>query len=103
MSVTELKLTNYRGAQALRLEFPERLHVFYGVNGAGKSTVLDAIAIMLSWFVSRTRHSGGAGRPIADGDITKAIKHRHRGRKTTGVLWQNRREDSGRPDGVDNH
>jgi predicted ATP-binding protein involved in virulence len=70
MSVTELKLTNYRGAKSLRLEFSEMLLVFYGVNGAGKSTVLDAIAIMLSRAVSRIRHSGGSGRPIADSDIS---------------------------------
>ena len=70
MNVTELKLTNYRGAKSLRLEFPEKLHVFYGVNGAGKSTALDAIAILLSWVVSRIRHSSRLGRPIADSDIT---------------------------------
>ena len=78
MKVSELKLTNYRGAQSLRIEFPERLHVFYGVNGAGKSTVLDAIAIMLSWVVSRIRHSGGSGRPLADSDITN-------GKSFTGI------------------
>lgn len=70
MSVTKLKLTNFRGVHSLLLEFPERLHVFYGVNGAGKSTVLDAIAVMLSWAVSKIRHPGGSGRPIGDDDIT---------------------------------
>lgn len=70
MKIKSLTLTNYRGIQSLGLEFHENLNVFFGVNGAGKSTVLDAIAIMLSWAVSRIRHSGTAGRPILETEIT---------------------------------
>lgn len=69
MKVARLNLTNFRGALSLQLELHERLNVFYGVNGAGKSTVLDAIAIMLSWAVSRIRHSAASGRPIGESDI----------------------------------
>lgn len=71
MKIRELKLTNYRGvSSSLQLNFDEGITVFYGVNGAGKSTVLDAIAIMFSWAVSRIRHSNSPGRPIAESDIT---------------------------------
>lgn len=70
MNIQKLSLTNYRGVQSLTLDFHERLNVFFGVNGAGKSTVLDAIAIMLSWAVSRIKHQGIAGRPILETDIT---------------------------------
>jgi len=70
MQVTELSLANYRGAHSLTLQFDPKLNVFFGVNGAGKSTVLDAIAIMLSWTVSRIRHAGASGRPIAEIDIS---------------------------------
>jgi len=70
MKIRRLSLINYRGALSLTLDFPERLNVFFGVNGAGKSTVLDSIAVMLSWAVSRIRHSGGSGRPISETDIT---------------------------------
>ena len=70
MKIKSLSLTNYRGVRSLTLEFHKNLNVFFGVNGAGKSTVLDAIAIMLSWAVSRIRHSGTAGRPILETDIT---------------------------------
>jgi predicted ATP-binding protein involved in virulence len=73
MKVSSLVLTNFRGVKSLNLQFNERLHLFYGVNGAGKSTVLDAIALMLSWVVSRIRHSGTSGRPIAETDITNGI------------------------------
>lgn len=69
MILTEIEMTNYRGASALKLEFNEKLNIFFGMNGAGKSTVLDAIALMLSWPVSRIRHTGNAGRLITEGEI----------------------------------
>lgn len=70
MKAAKLNLKNFRGAQSLQLDLHERLNVFHGDNGAGKSTVLDAVAIMLSWAVNRFRHSGASGRPIAESDIT---------------------------------
>lgn len=71
MKITRLNLTNYRGVHSLSLDFQEKLNVFFGVNGAGKSTILDAVAIMLSWAVSRIRYSGASsGRPIQETDIT---------------------------------
>ncbi len=70
MKVKKVSLKNYRGAQDLSLELNPRLNVFVGVNGSGKSTVLDAIAIMLSWVVSRINRAGASGRPIVESDIT---------------------------------
>lgn len=70
MKIKSLNLTHFRGAVGLPLIFDDRLNVFFGVNGAGKSTVLDALALMLSWAVSRIRHAGAPGRPIAEEDIT---------------------------------
>lgn len=69
MILTEIEMTNYRGASALKLELNEKLNIFFGMNGAGKSTVLDAIALMLSWPASRIRHANNAGRPITEGEI----------------------------------
>lgn len=69
MHIQTLTLTNYRGARSLSLDLHERLNVFVGVNGAGKSTMLDAATIMLSWVVSRIRHPGTSGRPISEDDI----------------------------------
>ncbi|MEA1907845.1 MAG: AAA family ATPase [Euryarchaeota archaeon] len=70
MKVIMLHLSNYRDARALSIELNPKLNVFVGVNGSGKSTVLDAIAIMLSWAVSRINHSGASGRPIVESDMT---------------------------------
>jgi len=70
MKVTKLNLKNFRDAQALSLELNPNLNVFVGVNGSGKSTVLDAIAIMLSWPVKRIIRLGASGSSIIENDIT---------------------------------
>jgi predicted ATP-binding protein involved in virulence len=68
--IKNLTLQNYRGALYLDINLHSKLNVFYGVNGSGKSTVLDASAIMLSWVVNRIRHAGVSGRPIMENDIS---------------------------------
>ena len=70
MKIDALKLTCFRGAVDLPLTLDKRLNVFVGVNGAGKSTVLDALALALSWAANRIRHSGSSGRPIDEAEIT---------------------------------
>jgi predicted ATP-binding protein involved in virulence len=70
MRITDLSLTHYRGAESLHLELDPHLNVFVGVNGSGKSTVLDAVAIMLSWAVNRIKSVGASGRSILEADIT---------------------------------
>jgi predicted ATP-binding protein involved in virulence len=70
MRIREISLRYYRGAESLNLELDPSLNVFAGVNGSGKSTVLDAVAIMLSWAVSRIKSTGASGRPIAETNIT---------------------------------
>jgi len=70
MKIKKLSLSNYRGAKSLDLELNKTINVFLGINGAGKSTVLDAVAIMLSWVVSRLKQSRASGRPITENDVT---------------------------------
>jgi predicted ATP-binding protein involved in virulence len=69
MYIHELKLERFRGAHDLSLELHNRLNVFVGMNGAGKSSILDATAILLSWLVNRIKHAGASGRPITEPDI----------------------------------
>ncbi len=69
MKINKLTLNNYRGVRDLSLTFNETMNVFMGANGSGKSTILDALATMLSWTVSRMKHSGASGRPITEADI----------------------------------
>ena len=44
MHVKELQLSNFRGFESLTLQFHEKLTVLVGVNGSGKTSVLDAVA-----------------------------------------------------------
>jgi len=43
MYVKELQLSNFRGFESLTLQFHEQLTVLVGVNGSGKTSVLDAV------------------------------------------------------------
>jgi predicted ATP-binding protein involved in virulence len=69
MKISQLTLTHYRGASSLPLILHPRLNIFVGMNGAGKSSVLDAAAILLSWMVNRIKRASASGRPIAEQDI----------------------------------
>jgi predicted ATP-binding protein involved in virulence len=54
MKVKRLKITSFRGISDLTLEFHEtEPTVFIGVNGVGKSSILDCLVICLSRFMAR--------------------------------------------------
>ncbi|MDJ0730989.1 MAG: AAA family ATPase [Crocosphaera sp.] len=43
MYIKKIEFTNFRGFQELSVDLPENLAVFIGVNGSGKTTILDGI------------------------------------------------------------
>jgi len=45
MKLSKIKITNLRNHSYSNLELAEHLNVFYGLNGAGKTTILEAVAI----------------------------------------------------------
>ena len=69
MKIKSIKLINYRGAVSLNIDFHRQLNIFIGVNGAGKSTILDSLAIMLSWLVNRLKNTNASGRKISETEI----------------------------------
>ncbi len=69
MRATRLELVHFRSARQFAIDFEPGLNVLVGINGAGKSTVLDGLAIMLSWAVARLRSSRAGGRRIGEVDI----------------------------------
>lgn len=69
MYINKLTLKNFRGIHSLSIELDQHLNVFVGINGSGKSSMLDASAIMLSWLVNRIKSSSASGRPITEVDI----------------------------------
>jgi predicted ATP-binding protein involved in virulence len=48
MRVSSLQLTNFRGFADATIDFDPQLTVLVGVNGAGKSSVLDALSVLLA-------------------------------------------------------
>lgn len=69
MKVEKLILKNFRGIDEMELDFDPKVNVIFGANGAGKSTILDALAIMLSWAANRIKYSTASGKPILEQDI----------------------------------
>ena len=70
MKLTKLHLTNYRGAKDLIINLDPKLNVFIGTNGTGKSTILDSVALMLSWIIKRIENPKSSGSSIPDSSIT---------------------------------
>ncbi len=48
MKVHSISLENFRGFKKLDINLEERLNVFIGVNGSGKSSILDAISMNIN-------------------------------------------------------
>lgn len=64
MQIKKLKLENFRGIQEAEIELLPNMNVFVGINGSGKSTILDAIAISLSWLVEGIQKIESEGETI---------------------------------------
>ena len=69
MKIESLSILDFRGIRDLTLTFGDGLNVLLGVNGAGKSAVLDCAAKLLSRFIGRIRSASGTGHHFADSDI----------------------------------
>ena len=67
--VLSLRLHNFRGVSELTVDFTHRATVFVSINGAGKSTVLDALAIALSQLSWRICGQPRRARAIRREDI----------------------------------
>jgi len=70
MRIEELHLKNFCSFQELDITFPaSNLAVFIGNNGAGKTSILKSMTLLLSWLIARIEREKGSGSPIADLDI----------------------------------
>lgn len=71
MIVTYLKLTNLRAIKAAEFRFPEipGFNLIVGVNGVGKTSVLDALSVCLSGVVKSANKLRGQVKRFADDDI----------------------------------
>lgn len=63
MQITRLTLTQFRAFEQATFEFHPGMNLLVGINGVGKSTVIDAIRIMFSQTLPKLTAS--KSRPIA--------------------------------------
>lgn len=73
MQIKQLTLKNYRRFEDLNISFESdndnKTTIFIGNNGAGKTAILDALVLNLSWLIARISREKGKGKSISDSDI----------------------------------
>jgi recombinational DNA repair ATPase RecF len=69
MKIRHLTIENFRAIERLDFDCSKSMNVFIGDNGAGKSTVLEAIVLLYSWLHARLSSPKGKGRNIRNEDV----------------------------------
>ncbi|WP_273837820.1 AAA family ATPase [Providencia rettgeri] len=70
IKLEEIKINNFRVFNEVNLNnFDQNLNIFIGNNGAGKTSLLDAIALSLSWLSISINKNGGTSDSIDEVDI----------------------------------
>lgn len=69
MKIKTLTISNFRSIDALTLDCGKGINVIAGINGAGKSSILSALEIALSWLTARIRQKNGKGLYPETSDI----------------------------------
>lgn len=66
LKILNIKLIDFRLFQSIECHFSPKknITVIVGINGAGKTTILEAIALSLSWLTIRIRRHEGKGKTI---------------------------------------
>lgn len=76
MKIKSLHISNFRGLHNIDIdELDKQSNLFVGINGAGKSSVLDALSCLLSRYTKRISSSNGlGGSDIAIDDVSISTK-----------------------------
>ncbi len=89
MKIEYICIENFRGIRRFEVDRLSALNVIAGANGAGKTSVLTAVKILLSWLIARLRNPRGRGLAVSDSDITRGADFcTLRLRLDNGVEWQ---------------
>lgn len=75
MEIKKLHIENFTQFSDLTLELSNKVTVFIGNNGAGKTSILRALATLLTWFIARIERKKGSGSHILDSDIENDAKY----------------------------
>lgn len=70
IKIKEIHIENFRVFDSLRIDcFDSNINIIVGNNGAGKTSLLDAIDLSLSWLRNSITKNGGGGTYIEEVDI----------------------------------
>lgn len=69
MKIKKIIIENFRAIEHLNIDCSANVNAFIGDNGAGKSTVLEAVSLLYSWLSARFSSPKGRGRHIRKDDI----------------------------------
>lgn len=69
MKIKHVIIENFRAIKKLDFDCSEKVNVFIGDNGAGKSTVLEALLVLCSWLNAKLTSPKSRGRSLGKEDI----------------------------------
>ena len=75
MQIKQVKIENFKGITLFEMDMGSNLNTFIGSNGSGKSTIIEAINMLLSWVVARVRTERGQGDSIQPKQIHKGAPY----------------------------
>lgn len=94
MKIKEIHIENFRCIENLEIANADpKMNLIVGVNGSGKTSVLDSLAIALSWMIARMKSTSARGSVPTDKDVRLGSKAPCSITVTTdnGVCWSVRK------------
>lgn len=86
MKISKITLHNFRAAKHLDIDLNEHMNLFVGVNGSGKSTVLQAINYALIALVRKINNSK---KNLADLNVSDIHRFENQSIINIGVTYEN--------------
>ncbi|HDD8705583.1 TPA: AAA family ATPase, partial [Escherichia coli] len=71
--LNKIGIHDFKRIRELQISLEDDLTVFVGDNGFGKSTILDAIAIVLSWLRSNIEKESKPGTYIKSHEVNNSV------------------------------
>lgn len=69
LHLESLQLSDFRRFRTLNITFNKKMTVIIGNNGAGKTSIAEAIAKIFTWFNNNLEKTDVNGRPVVPSDI----------------------------------